>query len=221
MGDEIWEYRQNGDRTVIDLHLYLGFVLITALLGLIPGPNVALIIANSVAHGPRYGLMTVAGTVSAQLIQLIAVSLGLTALLESLGVWFTVLRWLGVIYLLWLGYRQWCAPPVDLTQVRAGERVPLSSMLPRAAAVSLTNPKVLLFLGALFPQFISSAHPALPQVAILAVTFLVVLGGVDCAWALAAGRARGLLARHSRLRNRVSGGMLMAAAGGLAIVHRR
>jgi homoserine/homoserine lactone efflux protein len=206
---------------MIDLHLYLGFVLITVVLGLIPGPNIALIIANSVAHGPRYGLVTVAGTVSAQVIQLIAVSLGLTALLESLGVWFTVLRWLGVIYLLWLGYRQWRAPPVDLTRVRAGERVPLRSMLPRAAAVSLTNPKVLLFLGALFPQFISAGHSALPQVVILAVTFLVVLGAVDCCWALAAGRARTVLARHARLRNRVSGGMLMAAAGALAVAHRR
>ncbi len=205
----------------IDLHLYLGFVLVTVLLGLIPGPNLALIIANSVAYGPRYGLMTVAGTVSAQVIQLVAVSLGITALLESLGVWFTVLRWMGVVYLLWLGWRQWRAEPVDLTRVRAGERVPLRSMLPRAAAVSLTNPKVLLFLGALFPQFISTAHPALPQVAILAVTFLVVLGAVDSGWALAAGRARHLLARHSRLRNRLSGGMLMAAAGALAVVHRR
>ena len=140
---------------MINLHLYLGFVLITAILGLIPGPNLALIVANSIAHGPRYGLMTVAGTVSAQVVQLVAVGLGLTALLESLGVWFSVLRWIGVVYLLWLGYRQWCAPPVDLTQVRAGARVPLRSMLPRALAVSLTNPKVLLFLGALFPQFIS------------------------------------------------------------------
>jgi homoserine/homoserine lactone efflux protein len=206
---------------LIDLHLYLGFVLVTVLLGLFPGPNLALIIANSVAYGPRYGLMTVAGTASAQVIQLIAVSLGLTALLESMGVWFTVLRWLGVIYLFWLGYRQWRAPPVDLTDARVAEKVPLRSMLPRAAAVSLTNPKVLLFLGALFPQFISAAHPALPQVVILAVTFLVVLSAVDCCWALAAGRARILLARRSRLRNRVSGGMLMAAAGGLAIIHRR
>ena len=206
---------------MIDLHLYLGFVAITVVLGLIPGPNLALIIANSVAYGPKYGLMTVAGTVSAQVIQLVAVSLGLTALLESLGVWFSVLRWMGVLYLLWLGYRQWRAPPVDLTQVEAGACIPLRSMLPRAAAVSLTNPKVLLFLGALFPQFISAAHPALPQVVILAITFLVVLGTVDACWAIAAGRARGLLGRHSRLRNRISGGMLMAAAGGLAIVHRR
>ncbi len=203
------------------MHLYLGFVLVTAVLGLIPGPNVALIIANSVAYGPRYGLMTVAGTVSAQVIQLIAVSLGLTALLESMGVWFTLLRGLGVIYLLWLGYRQWRAPPIDLTLVRAGAKVPLRSMLPRAAAVSLTNPKVLLFLGALFPQFIAPGHPVLPQVALLAVTFLVILGVMDSGWALLAGRARVVLAKHSRLRNRLSGGMLMAAACGLAVAHRR
>lgn len=205
----------------MDLHLYLGFVGVTLILGCIPGPNVALIVANSVAHGVRYGLATVGGTLAAQVIQLIAVSLGLTALLESMGVWFTLLRWLGVAYLLYLGYRQWRAPAVDLSRVHAEARVPLRAMLPRAAAVSLTNPKVLLFLGALFPQFISSAHAVLPQVALLAVTFLVIIGIMDSSWAIAAGRARGLLSRHARLRNRISGGMLMAAAAGLAVAHRR
>jgi len=205
----------------MDWHLYWGFVAVTFILGCIPGPNVALIVANSVAHGVRYGLATVAGTVSAQVIQLIAVSAGLTALLDSLGVWFTVLRWLGVVYLLYLGWRQWRAPPVDLARVHAGARVPLTAMLPRAAAVSLTNPKVLLFLGALFPQFISANHPALPQVAVLAVTFLVIVGIMDSGWAIAAGRARRLLTRHARVRNRVSGGLLMAAAAGLAVAHRR
>lgn len=205
----------------MDWHLYWGFVAVTVILGCIPGPNVALIVANSVAHGVRYGLATVAGTVSAQVIQLIAVSAGLTALLESMGVWFTVLRWLGVVYLIYLGWRQWRAPAVDLARVHAGSRVPLTAMLPRAGAVSLTNPKVLLFLGALFPQFISSAHPALPQVALLAMTFLVIVGVMDSGWAMAAGRARTLLTRHARLRNRVSGGLLMAAAAGLAVAHRR
>ena len=205
----------------MDWQLYFGFVGVTLILGCIPGPNVALIIANSVAHGVRYGLATVAGTLSAQVIQMIAVALGLTALLASMGVWFTALRWLGVVYLLYLGYRQWRAPVVDLARVRAGEKIPLRAMLPRAAAVSLTNPKVLLFLGALFPQFISSHHPALPQIAVLTLTFLVIIGIMDSGWAIGAGRARGLLSRHARLRNRLSGGMLMAAAAGLAVAHRR
>ncbi|MBW4024311.1 MAG: LysE family translocator [Proteobacteria bacterium] len=205
----------------MDLHLYLGFLAVTLILGCIPGPNVALIVANSVAHGPRHGLMTVAGTAAAQVIQLVAVSFGLSALLAGMGAWFTALRWLGVAYLLYLGWRQWRAPPIDLAQVHAAARVPLRAMLPRAAAVSLTNPKVLLFLGALFPQFISASHPVLPQVLILSITFLVLLSMIDCGWALTAGQARRLLARHSRLRNRLSGGMLMAAACGLAVAHRR
>lgn len=205
----------------MDWHLYLGFVLVTLILGCIPGPNVALIMANSIAHGSRHGLATVAGTLSAQVIQLIAVALGLTALLQGLGAWFAVIRWAGVGYLLYLGIRQWRAAPVDLSRVRAGAEMPLRAMLPRAAAVSLTNPKVLLFLGALFPQFVSTAHPLLPQVALLAVTFLIVMGLVDSGWALLAGRLRGLLGRHGRLRNRLSGGMLMAAACGLALVHQR
>ena len=205
----------------MDWHLYLGFVLVTLILGCIPGPNVALIMANSIAHGSRHGLATVAGTLSAQVIQLIAVALGLTALLQGLGAWFAVIRWAGVGYLLYLGIRQWRAAPVDLSRVRAGAEMPLRAKLPRAAAVSLTNPKVLLFLGALFPQFVSTAHPLLPQVALLAVTFLIVMGLVDSGWALLAGRLRGLLGRHGRLRNRLSGGMLMAAACGLALVHQR
>ncbi|GAB0114581.1 LysE family translocator [Acidisoma sp. C75] len=205
----------------MDWHLYLGFLLVTFILGCIPGPNVALIVANSIAHGPRYGLMTVAGTLSAQVIQLVAVGLGLAALLHGLSAWFAVIRWLGVGYLLYLGIRQWRAPPVDLTRVAAGRKVPLSAMLPRAAAVSLTNPKVLLFLGALFPQFVSTAHPVLPQVALLAASFLVILGLMDAGWALLAGQLRSVLGQRGRLRNRLSGGMLMAAACGLALVHRR
>jgi threonine/homoserine/homoserine lactone efflux protein len=205
----------------MDWHLYFSFVAVTVILGCIPGPNVALIMANSIAHGARHGLATVAGTLSAQVIQLVAVALGLTALLQGLGTWFAVIRWAGVGYLLYLGIRQWRAAPVDLTLVRAGEQRPLRAMLPRAAAVSLTNPKVLLFLGALFPQFIATAHPLLPQVALLAVTFLVVIGILDSAWALLAGRLRGLLGRHGRLRNRLSGGMLVAAACGLALAHRQ
>ncbi|GAB0120201.1 LysE family translocator [Acidisoma sp. 7E03] len=205
----------------MDWHLYWGFVAVTFILGCIPGPNVALIMANSVSHGVRYGLATVAGTLAAQVIQLVAVALGLTALLQGLGTWFAVVRWLGVAYLLYLGWRQWRAPVVDLSRIQAGARVPLSAMLPRAAAVSLTNPKTLLFLGALFPQFVSTHHPVLPQVGLLAATFLVIIGIMDSSWALLAGQLRGLLGRHGRLRNRLSGGMMIAAAAGLAAVHRR
>src|SRR5579863_8208069 len=103
---------------VIDPGLFLAFVAAVVLLMLIPGPNVALIVANSVAYGPRYGLLTVAGASSAMVAQLALTALGMTELLGALGLWFAWLRWVGVVYLIYLGLAQWFAPATDLTKTR-------------------------------------------------------------------------------------------------------
>ena len=95
---------------MLDPHLLLAFTAATALLMLIPGPNFALIVANSLAHGPRYGLLTVAGTVTGVLPQLLLVSLGLTGVTDLLGHGFEWLRWAGAAYLVLLGIRQWREP---------------------------------------------------------------------------------------------------------------
>src|SRR6185369_16297618 len=100
---------------MIDPSLYLAFIAAVTVLMVIPGPNVALIVANSVAHGSRYGLLTVAGTSTAMLLQLGLVAVGMTPLLGALGSWFELLRWIGVAYLVYLGIREWRAPAVDLT----------------------------------------------------------------------------------------------------------
>jgi threonine/homoserine/homoserine lactone efflux protein len=200
-------------------HLYLGFVLATSVLILVPGPNVSLIVANAVAYGTRYGLLTVAGTSAAVLVQLGLTALGMAAVLGALAAWFEWLRWLGVAYLLYLGLRQWLAAPVDLTRTPPQPRSARAIVL-RGFAVSLTNPKTLLFYGAFFPQFISIDRPLGPQVALLCATFLVLAAGLDSVWALLAGRARGLLASRGRLRNRLSGGLLMGAGLGLALARK-
>ncbi len=196
--------------------LYLTFVLATSVLILIPGPNVALIVANSVAFGTSYGLLTVAGTGSAMVIQLILVVLGMTALMGAAAQWFEWIRWLGVAYLLWIGVRQWMAAPVDLTQVQA-ERKPVREIFLRGALVSMTNPKTLVFYSAFFPQFIVADTAIGPQLALLCGTFLATAIMLDGAWAIAAGRARAFLARRGRFRNQLAGGLLMGAGVGLAL----
>jgi threonine/homoserine/homoserine lactone efflux protein len=203
-----------------DPDLLLTFILATSILMLIPGPNVALIVANSVAWGTRFGLLTVAGTAAAMVLQLGCTAAGMTAALGVLAVWFDYLRWIGVAYLLWLGIRQWRAAPVDLTRVPAQPRSARTIAL-RGFLVSLTNPKTLLFYGAFFPQFVSVDRPVLPQVAVLSAIFLALALLLDGGWAVAAGRARFLLATRGRLRNRLSGGMLMCAGVGLALARRR
>lgn len=205
---------------MIDHSLYLAFIAAVTVLMLIPGPNVALIVANSVAHGPRYGLLTVAGTSTAMVLQLALVALGMTPLLGALGSGFEFLRWCGVGYLVFLGIREWQAPAVDLTKTRPGRKSP-RAMLTRALLVSMTNPKTLLFYGAFFPQFVAAEHAFLPQVVLLSVTFVAIAVLVDGSWALAAARARHLLATRGRLRNRIAGGMLMAAGAVLAMARHK
>lgn len=205
---------------MIPLDPYLAFVAATTVLMLIPGPNVALIVANSVAYGTRFGLLTVAGTASAMLAQLALTSLGMAAVLGMLGAVFEWLRWAGVAYLLFLGIRQWRAAPVDLARTRPEPRS-ARGIFVRGLLVSLTNPKTLFFYGAFFPQFITPGHDITAQVAVLSVTFVVLAVVLDSGWALAAGRARNFLAGRGRLRNRMSGGLLIGAGVGLALAHRK
>ncbi|HET6194292.1 MAG TPA: LysE family translocator, partial [Acetobacteraceae bacterium] len=182
-------------------------------------PNVSLIVANSIASGTRYGLLTVAGTSSAIVVQLALTALGLAATLSILADWFEWVRWIGVAYLLFLGIRQWMAPPVDLTRIRPQPRS-FRAIALRGFLISLTNPKTLLFYGAFFPQFVSADAPIAPQVALMSLTFFAIAAGLDCGWALLAGRLRGVLAMRGRLRNRLSGGFLVGAGIGLALAHR-
>jgi threonine/homoserine/homoserine lactone efflux protein len=205
---------------MIDPTLFLGFVAAVTILMLIPGPNVALIVANSVAYGPRYGLLTVAGTSSAMVIQLGLTVLGMTELLGTLGSWFEWLRWVGAAYLIYIGVAQWRAPVVDLNKTRA-EPKSARAICTRALLVSLTNPKTLLFYGAFFPQFVSRGRPVGPQLAVLSVSFLAIAILIDGGWAFVAGRARGLLASRGRLRNRLSGGLLIGAGAALAVARTK
>src|SRR5476649_856329 len=166
---------------MIDLELYLTFILGTSILMLIPGPNVALIVANSVAYGTRYGLLTVAGTSSAMVLQLAVTALGMSAMLGTLADWFEWVRWLGVAYLVFIGVKQWRAPAVDLTTMRPEPRSARAIYL-RALLVSLTNPKTLLFYGAFLPQFVVMNDRVGTQLAVLSLTFLAVAIGLDGGW---------------------------------------
>jgi threonine/homoserine/homoserine lactone efflux protein len=197
------------------VELYAAFVAAVTVLMLIPGPNVALITANSVAGGARHGLATVAGTCAALPMQLALVGLGMSEALSLAGRWFAILRWIGVAYLVWLGVRAWLAPPARLDRV-AAEAKPMGVLFARGFLVSLTNPKTLAFYAAFFPQFIVGPDPQ-RQIWILAATAVLIAAIVDSSWALLAGRLRPLLSRHERARNRITGAVLVAAGAGLAV----
>jgi homoserine/homoserine lactone efflux protein len=204
---------------IMIFEMWIAFIVATIILGLIPGPNIALTVANSVTWGARYGLLNVAGTSTAMIPQLFLTCLGLMTALQFLSEIFEILRWAGVAYLLYLGWKSWSADAVDLTKIKPQPKS-TSTIFWRGFLVSTTNPKTLLFYGAFFPQFINPAAAVLPQLIFLSITFLCVITVVDSGWALLAGRARGILATRGTLRNRLSGGLMMLAALGLALARK-
>ena len=205
---------------MIDPAMFVAFVAATTILMLIPGPNVALIVSNSVAYGSRYGLITVGGTTSAMIVQLAIAAFGMTQVLGTLGRWFEWLRWIGVAYLIYLGVAHWRAPVADLTRT-APEPKSARAIYARALLVSLTNPKLLLFYGAFFPQFVRVDRPVGTQIVLLAATFIAISVSLDGSWALIASHARKALACHGRLRNRITGGLLIAAGTALGVARHK
>ncbi len=200
--------------------LYLAFVAASALLILTPGPMVALIIANAVRYGPRFALATVVGSTVALAGQLVLVVAGLATALAAAGEAMFWIKWIGVAYLLYLGVRALRARVEKLDVETASAARSITAIFIEAVLVSATNPKTLLFYAAFFPLFISPAAPAGPQLALLSGTFLVVAFVIDCGWAFSATKARPFIARAGRWRNRITGGVLIAAAGALATVRK-
>ncbi len=207
----------------MSFQLLVAFTAACVVLALTPGPNMALIIANTAANGLRAGLATLAGT-STGLISLVTIAaLGMTSIVLFMSEWFDVLRWVGACYLAWLG----------LQQLRAWYRGRKGAVAPAPAqgstgrwfvqgvGVSLSNPKVLFFLGAFFPQFIDPAGDVVLQLAILSVLFVAVLVAVDIAYTVAIARARARFdASRLGVLDGVSGVLLMLGGAALAMSRR-
>jgi len=196
------------------------FIATCIALGLTPGPNMSLILASTLTSGRRAGLVTVAGTTSGLALLVGAATAGMTSLMVFMAEWFNVIRWIGALYLIYLGGRQlWL-----FRQRHASGALPAppqgANLYFEGLLVSLSNPKVLLFLGAFLPQFIDPAGDALVQLSLLAVLFIAVLAAVDIGYTLVVARARATLeATRLRLLDGVAGVLLLL--GGLALAMAR
>lgn len=209
---------------MVSAELYLAFILATALLIAIPGPNVTLIIAHSVGHGARRAMMTVLGTQLAQAAQLAFVILGMTTLIALFAAVFEWLRWAGVVYLVWLGMQHWRAQPEtpDGTRTAAPRRVGGRRLFWQGALVAATNPKTWLFYAAFFPQFVDPTRPLGTQLLILSATYLAIATALDSGYALIAGRMGRWLRETARERvlGRITGTLLIGAGVWLATLRR-
>jgi homoserine/homoserine lactone efflux protein len=204
----------------MSLEFYLAYVLACIAIVIVPGPTVSLIVANSITHGTRAGLINIAGTQLGLAAMIGIVLIGLASLIETMGVWFDWVRLAGAAYLIWLGYKFLRSPGAlgDPAKVPA----PRVGFFWQGFLVLMSNPKALLLFGAFIPQFVDPKGHYVDQVVILGVTAMVTAAIFDSAYAVLTGRARALLSPpRVRLVSRLSGGFLIGGGVWLALARTR
>ncbi len=155
---------------MISLSTWLAVALASVAIVIVPGPTVTVIIANSLRHGARAGLLNVAGTQLGIALMVLVLAFGLSAVVTFLGSAFFWLKLAGAAYLVWLGIRLWRS---DGTLGAAnGGRRPAGSFFWQGFIVIWSNPKALFFFGAFLPQFIDPAGNAILQTMLLGGTHL-------------------------------------------------
>lgn len=207
------------------------FVTATFFISAAPGPNMLLIMNQSVRFGLRASIYSMMGCMTALMIMFTLSALGLGVILQNAPTVFTALRWIGALYLAYLGYKIWTAPvsteAIDIENIKnnsnLGNKYVIYSGFKLYKTGFLTagsNPKALLFAAALLPQFIQADLPQAPQLLILLATFSVLeilwyfiyaLGGLSMAQQL---RKPQIL----RWFNRVTGGAFISFAGVMAVI---
>ena len=170
------------------------FAVASITLLLIPGPAIFYIINRSIADGRAVALSAVAGIELGSFVHVVAATVGLSAILATSAVAFSVLKWLGVAYLLYVGIRTLCTTPARLE----AEVAPTTRRraLHQGILVQVLNPKVALFFLSFLPQFVDPGRgPAWVQLLVLGTVFFVLACVFDSCYALAASALRSVLLR--------------------------
>lgn len=201
--------------------LWLAFVAASTALLLIPGPTVLLVLSYALSKGRSVAVASAAGVALGDLIAMTASLLGLGALVLASATLFTVLKWAGAAYLIWLGIKLIRSAPSN------GLAVPQTTVTARgvfghAAMVTALNPKSIAFFIAFVPQFIRPEMPLLPQFTILIATFCSLAALNALAYALLADRMRGMIGKPSVITWLTrAGGTTLVAMGILTATLRR
>jgi threonine/homoserine/homoserine lactone efflux protein len=175
-----------------------------------PGASHVLMLSNSIGSGFKKSIATACGDLSANFFQMTAASIGLAASLHSSQYIFEVIKWIGVAYLIYSGLTLILS---NNSNLQTPPPRSIRSLYWQGFITSASNPKAIIFFAALFPQFISSSEPLLPQFIALSITYLVIDGLFLCFYGkLAAFFAEKFQSNIGQYLNKISGSLLIAAA---------
>ena len=203
--------------------LWLAFVAASTALLLIPGPTVLLVLSYALSKGRTVAVASATGVALGDLVAMTASLLGLGALVLASATLFTALKWVGAVYLIYLGIKLLRSAPSEGLEANVPDReVTGRSVFWHTAAVTALNPKSIAFFIAFVPQFLTVNSPLLPQFAILIATFVTLAAVNALAYALLADKLRQTIRRPSVLTWLTrSGGVALIAMGLMTATLRR
>lgn len=213
---------------MLDPERLLPYMLAVTALVLAPGPNQAMIVARSLGGGRRAGITTSLGVNAGTFVHTLAAAVGLSAVVAASAVTFTIIKVVGALYLLYLGFRLLTGQDRESTatepQLRRGRVTPGLHAFVRAMVTGILNPKVAIFFVAFLPQFVDrEAGSVFLQILLLGVIFTVIAVSIDSLVAVAAGSIGAYLTRNptvARWRERVTGLAFIALGVRLAFEKR-
>lgn len=205
------------------LDLWLTFVAASTALLLIPGPTVLLVLSYALSKGRSVAVASAGGVAFGDLIAMTASLAGLGALVMASATLFSILKWVGAAYLVWLGIKLIrSAPSSGLDAISTGRDVTARSVFGHTAAVTALNPKSIAFFIAFVPQFLRPEAPLIPQFAILIATFVGLAAFNALAYALLADRLRRTIGRPQVITTLTRfGGLTLVGMGVVTAVLRR
>jgi len=209
------------------IELWIMFFLAYLVTTLSPGPNVLLVLKNSIRHGWKSAFITVLGNLCCQCLIVCLVAVGVGRLIQELPFWFVVMKTVGGAYLIYLGIRNLRASRKSGSSLERAEAPtvtarPGRSLFLEAFCVSASNPKTLIFLSAFLPQFLDSAHPPYEQFLIM---FMTICGIVTCvhlsySYLIATFGRVVSFKDFGRKVDKITGGLFIAMGGGVLLSNR-
>jgi len=196
---------------------YLLYIIIAAVTIASPGPGVILTIANTLKYGFIHAIVGILGVALGMLCVAVVSATSLGVIMSTSALAFTFLKYIGAIYLIYLGIKLWRSPPTFSAGNKQRSKTGLHRFI-EGFSITLFNPKPIFFFMSLFPQFIDKDHAYVAQFALLSLTFSALVIIIHCIYGVTANFARTKLSspKIGKLINRASGSIFMCFGVGLA-----
>ncbi len=197
----------------MSMELYIAFVLAATLILIIPGPTILLVISQAVAHGRKSVVPLATGVLFGDFTAMALSLLGLGAVMSTSAALFTIFKWIGALYLIYLGIKLWRSDAKNGSARYASKNKSARALLRSSFIVTALNPKSIAFFIAFLPQFVDPLKPAFSQLTLLGATFLLLATINAALYAIFAGQLGEQMKKEKVRRwfNRAGGGALMGA----------